>query len=157
MGLGGFKKFFDGLKNIGNKIKVGLFGDGIDDDNPGYSPRTSIPSSNFGKPVIAPGPQYTQPPKTGFINSDFAQNVLKPITGEVLNQGIQHWLNPTPQQPFVPQFKPQQPVYQQPVYQQPTNNPIKPKPNPKIVYNAPPTKNGKKSKNRYDTIVPILQ
>jgi hypothetical protein len=34
MGLGFFKKLFDGMKNVGNKIKVGLFGDGIDDSQP---------------------------------------------------------------------------------------------------------------------------
>jgi hypothetical protein len=34
MGLGFFKKLFEGAKNIGQNIKVGLFGDGIDDSQP---------------------------------------------------------------------------------------------------------------------------
>jgi hypothetical protein len=75
MGLGFFKKLFEGAKNIGHKIKVGLFGDGIDD-----SPQSI--STN-----------WTQ---HGFLNSDSVQKVGKPVAAQTFNQGVQEWVNKTP-------------------------------------------------------------
>jgi hypothetical protein len=67
---------FDGAKNIGHKIKVGLFGDGIDDSQP------SDPYQPSGK--------------QGFLNSDFVQKVVKRIAAQTFNQGVQNWVNKPP-------------------------------------------------------------
>jgi hypothetical protein len=181
MGLGFFKKFFDGMKNIGTKIKVGLFGDGIDDSQPPdpYHPsgKQGFLNSDFVQKVVKPiaaetfnqGVQNwvnkTPIPTTSdgsltsnFVNSDLVQKTVKPMIGNIVDQGIHQWLKP----PEVPQYRPQptqnydrrQQTQRTEKYVQPTQNYDQRQPT--LSYDQPPSR-GRKLRDKREVLTPILR